>query len=150
MRVFLVRHGEACDAMVDPARPLTEAGRADVARLARWCAENGVAPHEIRHSGILRAAQSAEILAARLAPPAGVKEVRGLAPDDDPRRWADELVHERQAVMLVTHLPLVGDLAALLAGESEPASFATAAIACFESEGDKFRLAATWSPPEAE
>ena len=75
-----MRHGEACDAVVDSARPLTTEGRADIGRLAEWCAGNGVAPQKIRHSGILRAAQTAEILGARLAPSSGVRAVRGLAP----------------------------------------------------------------------
>jgi len=146
MRVFLVRHGEACDAMVDPARPLTDAGKGDVARLAEWCAANGVAPGEIRHSGILRAAQTAEILAAWLSPPAGVRAVRGLAPDDDPSHWAEELRHEPEPVMLVSHMPFLGELAALLVGSRAATSFATASIACFDREDGKFRSAATWSP----
>ncbi len=150
MRVFLVRHGEACDAMVDPARPLTDAGKGDVARLAEWCAANDVAPQKIRHSGILRAAQTAEILAARLAPSSGVRAVRGLAPDDDPGTWAEELKHEPASTMLVAHMPLLGELAALLLGTGAAASFATAQIACFERDAAGFRLTATWSPGGAD
>jgi phosphohistidine phosphatase len=146
MRVFLVRHGEACDAIVDPARPLTDAGRDEIARLAEWCAANGVAPQKIRHSGILRAAQTAEILGARLAPSSGVRAVRGLAPDDHADVCAEELKHEPASTMLVTHMPFVGELAALLVGSRAPASFATGSIACFDREGEEFRLAATWSP----
>jgi phosphohistidine phosphatase len=146
MRVFLVRHGEACDAVVDPARPLTAAGRDDVARLAEWCAANGVAPQKIRHSGILRAAQTAEILGARLAPSSGVRAVRGLAPSDDPTHWFDELSPESASTMLVAHMPLLGELAALLVAARAPTSFATASIACFERDAAGFRPTATWSP----
>jgi phosphohistidine phosphatase len=146
MRVFLVRHGEACDALVDPARPLTATGRDEAERLAAWCAANGVAPQKIRHSGILRAAQTAEILGARLAPSSGVRAVRGLAPDDDPSQWADELAHEPATTMLVAHMPLLGELAALLVGSRAPTSFATGSIACFERDGGGFRLAASWCP----
>jgi len=149
MRVFLVRHGEACDAIVDPARPLTGEGRAAVERLAEWCGANGVAPQKIRHSGILRAAQTAEILGARLAPSSGVRAVRGLAPSDDPKHWVDELTHESASTMLVAHMPLLGELAALLATNHAPMSFAPAQIACFERDGAGFRMSATWSPRAA-
>ena len=144
MRVFVVRHGEAAD--VPGERPLTAAGRAEVARLALWCKTEGVAPHEIRHSGILRAAETAEILAARLAPPGGVSAARGLAPGDDPEPWKFELGLETDPLMLVTHMPFVSGLVALLTGARIAPSFATAEIACFERTGDDFRLVASWRP----
>ncbi len=149
MRVVLVRHGEACDAVVDAARPLTDAGRADVERLAQWCVEGRVAPTKILHSGILRAAQTAEILAARLAPKAGVRPARGLAPDDGPAPWLEELRHEPEPTMLVSHMPLVGELAALLAARRAPISFAPAAVMIFERDGGSFRVAASWRPDSA-
>jgi len=149
MRVFLVRHGEAAQMSPDGERPLTSAGRDEVARLAAWCAAHGVHPAEIRHSGILRAAQTAAILAARLAPSGGVRSVRGLAPDDDAAPLAAELVHETHAVLLVTHMPLVGELAALLIRRATPIPFTTAQIACFDRDGGVFRLTETWSPGEA-
>jgi phosphohistidine phosphatase len=148
MRVFLVRHGEAAPlATSDVDRPLTAAGRASVHKLAAWCAANGVAPDEIRHSGLLRAEQTAEILAARLAPPDGVRAVRGLAPDDDARLVADELRHETTSPLIVTHMPFIGELTALLAGWRSPLAFTTAEIACLERDGAKFRIAASWRPP---
>jgi phosphohistidine phosphatase len=146
MRVYLVRHGEATDPMVDPERPLTAAGRTSVERLAIWCAANDVAPAAVRHSGILRARQTAEILAARLSPAAGARVARGLSPDDDPGPWLDELVHETGSPMLVTHMPFVGELAALLTGRRAPLGFATAEIAVLEREDGKFRLVETWRP----
>jgi phosphohistidine phosphatase len=146
MRISLVRHGEAAPAANDGERPLTAAGRAEVARLAEWCAANGVLPRQIRHSGILRAAQTAEILAARLEPPGGTIAVKGLAPDDDPSKWQHELPHETEDVLLVTHMPLVGEVAALLAGRRGAAPFAPGEIACFEPDGAVFRVVASWRP----
>lgn len=146
MRVSLVRHGEAAPAANDGERPLTPAGRDQVARLADWCATNGVLPHQIRHSGILRAAQTAEILAARLDPPGGTIAVRGLAPDDDASAWLHELPHETADVLLVTHMPLVGELAALLAGRRGSTPFSPAEISCLEQTGTAFRVVAGWRP----
>ena len=145
-RVHLVRHGEAAPASADGERPLTDTGRADVLRLARWCEQNAVRPAAIVHSGILRAEQTARILADVLDPPGGVRAVRGLAPDDDPSTWAEELKHEPASTMLVAHMPLLGELSALLLGTGAGTSFATAQIACFERDAAGFRLVATWSP----
>jgi phosphohistidine phosphatase len=146
MRVFLVRHGEASAAPDDGARTLTAAGRAQIERLAAWCAAHGVAPHEIRHSGILRAEQTAEILAAHLAPPGGVRAVRGLAPHDDPQMVADVLPHETSDVMLVTHMPFVAELASLLTGSRSSIGFATGTIACLTKDGAQFRAEESFSP----
>lgn len=149
MRVFLVRHGEAAQMSPDAERPLTSGGRDEVGRLADWCASSGVAPDEIRHSGLRRALQTAEILAARLAPRRGVRQVRGLAPDDDPSAIGAELVRETDTILVVTHMPLVGRLAALLAGRRSTIPFSTGQIACFDRAGAGFRLSQTWSPGEA-
>jgi phosphohistidine phosphatase SixA len=144
-RVVLVRHGQAGEAALDGERALTARGRADAERLAQWCAALAVAPAEIRHSGLLRAAQTAEILAAALAPPRGVRAVRGLAPEDDAASMAEELAHEHDALVLVTHMPFVADLAGLLARRA-PMSFAPAAAVVFDRDGDAWRLTASWQP----
>jgi len=145
-RVHLVRHGEAAPAIGGGERPLTDAGRADVGRLARWCAANGVRPESIVHSGILRAEQTARILADELAPPGGVRAVRGLAPDDDPLRQRDELLHGDADVLVVTHLPLVGELAAALTGAGSAQPFATAELVILERTDGGFRVAGGWRP----
>jgi phosphohistidine phosphatase len=146
MRVLLVRHGEAASSSPDGERPLTAKGRDDARRLAEWCAANGHEPHVIRHSGILRAAQTAEILGARLSPPQGVVAARGLAPDDEPQPWADELSHEPGTIVVVTHMPLVGRLAALLTARRSTASFAPAECWCLERDGERFRVVSSWTP----
>ena len=145
-RVHLVRHGEAGAVPDSGERPLTDAGRAEVERLARWCADNAVRPESILHSGILRAAQTARILADALEPPGGVRVVRGLAPDDDPRPQRDELLHADAEVLVVTHLPLVGELAAALTGAAAALPFATAEIVTLEREGAGYRIAGGWRP----
>jgi phosphohistidine phosphatase len=145
-RVWLVRHGEARATPEGGERPLTAAGRAQADRLAQWCLVNEIRPHDVRHSGVLRAAETARILAARLAPPGGVRAVRGLAPDDDARSWANDLPHETRSTMLVTHMPFVGELSSLLGGRAAPEAFATCEIACFEKDGAGFQFVGTWTP----
>ena len=97
MKIYLVQHGEAESKSVDPARPLTARGRADVERVAAFAARLGVAVHQIRHSGKTRAGQTAECLGRALNPPGGVVAVPGLDPKDDVRPVAEALEREATA-----------------------------------------------------
>jgi phosphohistidine phosphatase len=132
-RIYLVRHGDATPDAVDSARPLSERGRAEVARVARLAAGRRPAIAEIRHSGLLRARQTAEILAAQLAPAGGIRAIEGLGPLDEPAAALAECEAAGEPVMLVGHLPHLGRLAsALLAGSAGPAliRFDAGTLAC--------------------
>ncbi len=83
MLVYLVRHGEAVPDNVDPARPLSEKGRAEVEETAKQLLADGAKVDEIWHSGKLRAKQTAEII-ARVLGVEKVLEKPGLKPDDPP------------------------------------------------------------------
>ncbi|MHC4547796.1 MAG: phosphohistidine phosphatase SixA [Planctomycetota bacterium] len=150
MRLFLVRHGEATSKMQDPARPISEAGRAAAARMARWLAATGAcAPAEIRHSPKLRARQTAEILGHALGDVAR-QEVDGLAPLDDVGPVAQALAGERADLMLVGHLPHLDRLASrLVAGDAEAAllRLRPAGVVCLErDEEDRWTLAWAVAP----
>ena len=114
MRFFLVQHGEACAKDVDPERPLTPRGRQDVEGMAEFLGRAGVSPGRVVHSGKLRAAQTAEILATRLAPGASLNAMDGLTPNDDPAAidWPSEGANG--PLMVVGHLPFMARLVALL------------------------------------
>ena len=112
IRLYLVRHGEAKSKDEDPERGLTEAGRANVNKMAAWAAAAGVRVDEIRHSGKLRSQQTAEIFADNLG--AKVQAVSGMAPNDDVAGFADAIQDEQRDIMLVGHLPFLERLAALL------------------------------------
>jgi phosphohistidine phosphatase len=113
---YLVRHGTAAPGPDDPARPLTAAGRAEVELTARALRARGAAVAEIRHSGLARARETAELLARALAPVRGVHGVTGLGPEDDPDIARAELALATEPVMLVGHLPHLARLAAALVG----------------------------------
>ena len=115
MRCYLVRHGEAVSAQDNPQRPLSARGRAEVAELAQLALSRSVQVAELCHSGILRAQQTAEILAGYLKPPGGVRPSAGLLPEDDPEIVKAEIEAAEQPILLVGHLPFMGRLAALLA-----------------------------------
>ncbi len=120
MELYLVQHGEARPKAEDPNRPLTQQGREDVARVADFARSAGIQIYQIQHSGILRAEQTAEILAECLAPPGGLVAVPGLAPKGDVTRFAELLNREAKSLMLVGHQPFMARLAGLLvAGDAE-------------------------------
>lgn len=83
-------------------------------QVGHWAAARGIRVEQILHSGVRRAKETAEILAGLLSPAAGVAEVRGMRPDDDPREAALIANHEDRDMMWVTHLPFVDDVTSLL------------------------------------
>jgi len=143
VRCYLVRHGDALSAQVDPQRPLSERGRVEVAELAQLALSREVQVAEIRHSGILRAQETAEILAGYLNPPDGVHPSAGLLPEDDPEIVKAELEAAGQPIMLVGHLPYVARLAALLVNGDAAQSigeFSPATMLCCTKIGARWRI----------
>src|SRR5258708_5496611 len=100
MRLYLVQHGVAVPAGEDPARPLSAKGREDVARTARVLARTGVSVGAIRHSGKLRARETAELIARSVNAAEGVIEAKGLAPNDPAASTAAELAKAPHDLML--------------------------------------------------
>ena len=83
------------------------------------------------------------MLATAVQPESGLREVPGLGPNDSPEAAADELRHEEESLMVVTHLPLVSFMASLLLTgriDREPLVFHTGSMACLHGAGDHFAL----------
>ena len=142
MIVYLVQHGEAKSESEDPQRPLTEQAIAAVRRMAEWAARAGVKPDEIRHSGKLRASQTATIMAEYLSC-ARIGSAAGLAPNDDVRPLAQELNQCCHSLMIVGHLPFLSRLASyLLFGDTEhtPVRFQMGGIVCLERQEGRWCL----------
>ncbi|MFZ5448029.1 MAG: phosphohistidine phosphatase SixA [Thermodesulfobacteriota bacterium] len=114
MFLYLVQHAEAKRKDEDLERDLTEKGRRDVEKLAKFVAQLDLPVGQIWHSGKTRALSTGKILANSLNPPQGFKEAKGLAPLDDPEGWADRFSAMDENIMLVGHLPHLARLAALL------------------------------------
>jgi phosphohistidine phosphatase len=137
MEIFLVQHGQAMTASEDPLRPLTPEGADSVRRIGAWARDAGVSVTHIRHSGKLRAEQTAQILAEHLKPSGGLISVSGLGANDDvvpvERIAANELTNS----MLVGHLPFLSRLAGLLVTgnpEIQVVRFRNAGIVCLLNE----------------
>jgi phosphohistidine phosphatase len=121
--LFLVHHGDAVGADVNPMRPLSDRGRVEVDMLAQSAAERGAKPDVIFHSGKLRARQTAEAYWRRCNPLAAFSATRGLQPTD-PTNWIlDSIAGETRHLMLVGHFPhLPRLLARLITGNAEGGS----------------------------
>src|SRR5262245_36457542 len=120
MLLYLMQHGEARPEAEDPARPLTERGRAEAERVARAVAGRYLGIVQVAHSGKLRARQTAEIVASILVPTPAVEETAGLGPNDDPRIAAQAVEREPAPRLIVGHLPHLSRLASLLIVGDEP------------------------------
>lgn len=135
MRLYLVQHGEAQPEAVSAERELTPQGRLDVGRLADLLGARGVRAARVVHSGKTRARQTAEILAARLAPGTAPELLSGLNPNDPVRPVAAQASDWNADILLAGHQPFMGRLATLLvAGREDPAllAFQPGSIACLE------------------
>jgi len=135
MRLYLIQHGEAAPKETDLERPLTEQGRLDVQRLATFLTASGIYTKHIIHSGKLRAEQTAELLAAELAPEATIESMPGLNPLDPIEPFALQLAPWTRDTLVVGHLPFLARLVAHLVSGREDAeltAFKPGSAICLE------------------
>jgi phosphohistidine phosphatase len=148
--LYLVHHGDAVGPDVDPMRPLSDRGRAQVEALAGEAGSRGAKPDIIWHSGKLRARQTAEFYWRYCNPLASISAVRGLQPTD-PTGWIlDAIVGETRSIMLAGHFPhLPRLLGRLVSGDPEapPSSFPLNGIVVVDALDVKWIEKWRLSPP---
>lgn len=138
-----MRHGEAVSGVDDRQRPLSDRGRAQSVATAQSLRSRGVSIAWVCHSGILRAQQTAELVAAVLAPEQGVRGITGLCPDDDPLIVKAEIDATSKSLLLVSHLPYLSRLAGLMTtGDAERPviEFAPATLVCLRRQANGWKL----------
>jgi len=123
MALFIVQHGLSLPEELDSERGLSDHGRAEVTRIAGVAKGYGVRVASIVHSGKKRARQTAEIMAALLNPPQGIRATSGMDPNDDVEPWVKRLDSAANQ-MLVGHLPFLERLVSrLITGKPDPPVF---------------------------
>lgn len=143
MNLYLMRHGIARDVgeqgiTTDADRSLTGEGRRKVSLIAQGLLALGVGPARFVSSPLLRARQTAEIVARQLGDEPEVEIVPSLAPGGDVEEFLQWLRDESaDSVLAVGHMP---DLAVwtgrLLFGEARgPFNFKKGGVACLACEG---------------
>jgi len=137
MRIYLTQHGLALPKDVDPQRPLSDQGREDVQRLAKFLRDTGIRVERIWHSGKTRAEQTAALLADALLPDGRPEARPGLGPNDPVQPLATAIQTWSSDLMLVGHLPFLRHLAdLLLTSEPDPSTlaFEPGSTACLERD----------------
>jgi len=118
MQVTVIRHGTAEDrAATDAERALTPRGRAEVAVAGeRLVALGGEPPDAIVASPLLRARQTAEIVARCVGFAGAVQIDDALVPDAEPGGVGDLVagLGARRHVVLVAHEPILSAVCSLL------------------------------------
>lgn len=138
--IWIMRHGQAAAGRPDHRRELTEHGRDEARRMAGWLAEalSDAQRQALRivASPYRRAQQTAEIVAESLGRP--VETLVSITPDDPVEPVIDWLQSEaaETPTLLVSHMPLVGELTGRLVEGDRRSSLPmpTAAIAGLEAE----------------
>lgn len=128
-RVYLVRHAIAADRGEafpdDGKRPLTEKGITRFRQVVAGLTELDVEIDVVLTSPLVRARQTADLLATGLRSSPRVVETVALAPGASYQSVLDELamLSDQDAIALVGHEPGIGQLAARLIGTRHPLEF---------------------------
>ncbi len=107
MRLYIVQHGDSVAKEIDPNRPLSDQGQADIQRLAEWLSSHNVRIAQVLHSGKTRAKETAEILRPLLKSHSQIYEGQGLAPNDSPEAFLHQLRDRTKDTLVAGHMPFV-------------------------------------------
>jgi len=144
MRLYIVQHGDSLPKDVDPDRPLSDRGRADIQRLSEWLSSHNVRIAQILHSGKTRAKETAEILRPLLISSSQIYEGQGLAPNDSPEAFLHQLRYLEKDTLVAGHMPFVArTVSQALTGapDRQLVEFVPGSVAGIErSEGASWRL----------
>jgi phosphohistidine phosphatase len=151
MRLIIVRHAHAHPGTPDAGRHLSRRGRKQVRKLASFLRETELqVPGEIWHSPLIRAGETATLLAKHLKLRAPTVEKSGLEPEASPALTARRLAHRDRPLTIVGHEPHLSALASLLVtGSREPPVFVMRKCTALALERQGGRWLVTWMiPPE--
>jgi len=153
VEVFLIRHAEAVQetlARSDPHRHLTANGRRQARALGDRLRWHDCAPTHIWSSPLVRAIQTAELVASGLGCEITIETMPALAPDEKPRDVvaAFSALGADTIVVLVGHEPGLSAVGALLVGQPEFAGLAKAQAARIIDGSLRWRFAWDAEAPE--
>ncbi len=112
MKLCIVRHGAASFTTPDPERQLTAAGAKQARIAGQWLVAQFPKKPRLIASPYTRAQQTATIIAEECG--LQIETWNSLTPDASVKAVIEQLSKVSDDVILVSHLPLVGHLAALL------------------------------------
>jgi phosphohistidine phosphatase len=119
MQLILVRHAKAAEGEPDELRPLTPEGRDQARAVAAQLRGQGVRPGAVLTSPLLRARETAELIAQELG--AEVVSDERLRPGANADAVVEAVAGRGETVVVVGHQPDCSRIAASLRGGEEPA-----------------------------
>ncbi|MGD2246183.1 MAG: phosphohistidine phosphatase SixA [Candidatus Aminicenantes bacterium] len=134
MKLYLVQHGLSLSGEVDPEKSLSPEGESESRKIAAFLKEKNVRVDLVWHSSKKRAVQTARIMAEMISRPE-TQERKDLNPMDPVGSFPGRIEKLNKDLMIVSHLPFVQKLAALLlsgAEEKEMISVRNSGIVCLE------------------
>ena len=147
--LYLVRHAIAAERGSewpdDTKRPLTERGISRFKEAVKGLRHLDVTVDEIFTSPLVRARQTAELLAAGVDGKPPIKVLEALAPGHSFTSFMSQLakVAKRRRVALVGHEPDLGELAAFVIGARRPMPFKKGGICRIDVAGLTSKAAGT-------
>ena len=153
VQVFLIRHADAAAeslALPDPLRHLTLPGRQQARALGDRLRWHDCAPTHVWSSPLVRAVQTAELVAGNLHVEAAVHVLPALAPDADPHAVVAALaaLPADAIVILVGHEPGLSAVGTLLIGQPTLAGLARAEAVRIADGAVRWRFAWDADAPE--
>jgi phosphohistidine phosphatase len=139
MKLYLVRHGEALYADIDHQRILSAEGEEQVHALAKQLCRQSANPVHIYHSGLIRARQTAEILADYLHPKT-IEEILEIKPMDPVDIILPKITTWTEDTMLVGHLPYLPNLVYQLSAYTTAVFYDTASAVCLEKTTQEWKV----------
>lgn len=143
MQIYLMRHGiavtgDSTNVSSDEERPLTPKGTKRTRQAVKGLTRLGPSIDKVLSSPLLRARQTADIVAEGLRLKDPVEEILELAPAGDLAKLLDRLAayKECEGVLLVGHQPSLGNVASLLLSGSKELQidFKKSGICCITLE----------------
>lgn len=128
MKLYIIRHGEAEEigkngVYRDEERRLTEKGKQAAQKIGAYLKSKKHRPNLMLHSPLVRAVQTAEILAAKLE--CEKKSVNELSTDFGVRAYMEVLSHHKdiESLAIVAHQPTLTKLISLLISGEQHTQF---------------------------
>lgn len=144
MKLYLVQHGEAFNKTEDADRPLTEKGKSDVVKIAKFLKQANINIERLLHSGKLRAQQTAESIATIIETKAEIESSGIVNPNDDPKAFAWQDDCWDKDTLLVGHLPFLAKFISHLLIDDETktlVSYKPGSVVCLTcDENDKWMI----------
>jgi phosphohistidine phosphatase len=133
MQIYIMRHGQAeMMAFSDAERNLTDIGREESERMAKYLVKEGVTLDAVLVSPYVRAQQTWQSVSPFFDGITNIQTLPCLTPSGSARKTVNELLALQaegvKSVLIVSHLPLVGYIVGELAPSAGVPAFSTSAV----------------------